>query len=114
LCNVTGRDKDLNKPGSISDSRGANMTDMTDLSRERRRALAEKNGWPFARADGFLDGESFRRLGTTPPMHAQVGFDEYCLGFRAGYYERNAGDLPRSGKPDTPAERVRRNAGQSR
>jgi hypothetical protein len=91
------------------------MTDnMTDLSRERRRALAEKNAWSFARADGFLDGENFRRLGTTPPKYAQVGFDEYCLGFRAGYYERSAGDLPRPGKPDTPAERVRRNAVQSR
>ena len=97
----------------IGISARANMTDnMTDLSRERRRVLAEKNGWSFARADGFLDGDSFRRLGMTPPKYAQVGFDEYCLGFRAGYYERNAGDLPRSVKPDTPAERVRRNAGQ--
>ena len=90
------------------------MTDsMTDLSQERRRALAEKNGWSFARANGFLEGESFRRLGTRPPMYTQVGFDEYCLGFRAGYYERNATDRPRSSKPDTPAERVRRNAGRS-
>jgi hypothetical protein len=84
---------------------------MKVLSEERSEALAEKNGWSLARAEGYIDGESFRRRGSTPPKFAQIGIDEYCLGFRAGYYERNNPGLTRTGKPDTPV-RARRNAGQ--
>jgi hypothetical protein len=86
---------------------------MTDLSRERCRALAEKNGWSLARAEGFLDGESFRRLALTPPKHAQVGIDEYCLGFRAGYYERKTRSVTQSSDSPTSQLKVRRNTGRS-
>jgi hypothetical protein len=85
---------------------------MTDLSRERCKALAEMNGWSLARAEGFLDGEGFRRLALTPPKYAQVGIDEYCLGFRAGYYERGTRAPAGSDKPATPV-RVRRKSGRS-
>ena len=50
--------------------------------------LAERNGWSIARAQGFVDGEMSRRRGLPPSTYAQVGIDDYCLGFRAGYYER--------------------------
>ena len=30
----------------------------------------------------------FRRRGAPPTAYAQVGIDDYSLGFRAGYYER--------------------------
>lgn len=50
--------------------------------------LAERNGWSMARAQGFVDGEISRRRGTPPSTYARVGIDDYCLGFRAGYYER--------------------------
>ena len=52
------------------------------------KVLAEKNGWSLTQAEGYIDGETFRRRGTPPSKYAQVGIDEYCLGFRAGYYER--------------------------
>ena len=54
------------------------------------QVLAQRNGWSIARAQGFVDGEMSRRRGAPPSTYARVGIDEYCLGFRAGYYERGA------------------------
>ena len=61
---------------------------MKVLSKEKSRVLATRNGWSLAHAEGYIDGEIFRRRGKTPSMYAQIGIDEYCLGFRASYYER--------------------------
>lgn len=85
---------------------------MKVLSEEKTKVLAEKNGWSLAHAEGYIDGESFRRRGMAPSKYAQIGIDEYSLGFRAGYYERKNSGLTRSDKPDTPV-RVRRNTGRS-
>jgi hypothetical protein len=52
------------------------------------QVLAERYGWSIARAQGFVDGEMARRRGAAPSAYAQVGIDDYSLGFRAGYYER--------------------------
>lgn len=64
---------------------------MKVLSREKVKVLAEKNGWSLSQAEGYVDGETFRRRGKTPSKYAQIGIDEYCQGFRAGYYERQNG-----------------------
>jgi hypothetical protein len=61
---------------------------MESFSRDKIEILAQMNGWSHARAEGYLDGESFRRRGKMPSTYARIGIDEYCLGFRAGYYER--------------------------
>ena len=61
---------------------------MKVLSTERSKQLAEQNGWSLAYAQGKVDGETFRRLGKAVAPHARVGIDEYSLGFRAGYFER--------------------------
>ena len=61
---------------------------MKILSKEKFKVLAEKNGWSLAHAEGFVDGESFRRRGKRPPNYVLIGIDEYCQGFRAGYFER--------------------------
>ena len=61
---------------------------MKLLSTERSKQLAEQNGWSLAYAQGKVDGETFRRLGKAVAPHARVGIDEYSLGFRAGYFER--------------------------
>ena len=58
---------------------------MKELSEERIKQLVEKTGWSMMRAEGYLDGESCRRLGTTPSRYVEVGIDEYCAGFRTGY-----------------------------
>ena len=65
---------------------------MKVLSKEKSKVLATRNGWSLAKAEGYIDGETFRRRGKTPSMYAQVGIDEYCLGFRASYYERQNRD----------------------
>ena len=37
---------------------------MKVLSKEKSKVLAEKNGWSLAHAEGYVDGETFRRRGT--------------------------------------------------
>jgi hypothetical protein len=69
---------------------------MKVFSDEKIKVLAEKNGWSLEQAKGFVDGEASRRRGAAPSKYTQVGIDEYCLAFRAGYYGRG---IP-SGKPD--------------
>ena len=64
--------------------------------------LAQRNGWSTARAQGFVDGEISRRRGAAPSAYAQVGIDDYCLGFRAGYYDRG------ESRPRMPASSVTR------
>ena len=72
---------------------------MNILSREKFKVLAEKNGWSFDHAKGFVDGETSRRRGKAPSRLALIGIDEYCLGFRAGYFERRHDGLTRSAIP---------------
>jgi hypothetical protein len=84
---------------------------MKVLSEEKIKVLAERNGWSPAYAEGYIDGESFRRRGTTPSMYARIGIDEYSLGFRAGYFERKNPSPARPGRPELPVK-AHRNAGQ--
>ena len=85
---------------------------MKILSKEKIKWLAARNSWSLAQAEGYIDGDTCRRRGTTPSMVAQIGIDEYSLGFRAGFYERNLPGLIRSGKPDALNE-VRQSSGRS-
>ena len=52
------------------------------------KQLADENGWSLEYAQGYVDGETFRHLNKTLAPHARVGIDQYSLGFRAGYFER--------------------------
>jgi hypothetical protein len=61
---------------------------MKILFAQSSDALAEKNGWSLEFADGFLKGEYSRKFGAKPSPYGMVGRDEYCVGFRAGYFER--------------------------
>ena len=79
---------------------------MNILSREKFRVLAEKNGWSLDHAKGFVDGEILRRRGKVPSKLALIGIDEYWLGFRAGYFERQHVGLTRSAKPQWPGRVV--------
>ena len=65
---------------------------MQMISSERSKQLAQQKGWSLAFAEGHVDGETFRRLGKTLAPHARVGIDQYSLGFRAGYFERQSVD----------------------
>ena len=68
---------------------------MRVLSEEKIRIVAERNGWSRTLAKGYVDGQSLRRRGETPSRYVQVGFDEYSLGFRAGFYGRQLRDAHR-------------------
>lgn len=59
---------------------------MKILSKEKVKVLAEQNGWTIAHAEGYIDGERSRRRGLVPSKFLMVGIDDYCLGFRAGYF----------------------------
>jgi hypothetical protein len=82
---------------------------MKVLSTEKSRLLADQNGWSLVHAQGYVDGETSRRLGKTPSLHVLVGIDEYSLGFRAGYFERQAQEshASRSGPHSPRREYVR-------
>ena len=61
---------------------------MEARSSDKAKALAEQSGCSLAHAEGYADGESARESGEPPSQFALVGFDEYSLGYRAGYFER--------------------------
>jgi hypothetical protein len=85
---------------------------MKDLYITKVKLVGDRNGWSPSHAQGYVDGDIARRHGATPSKYAQVGIDEYCLGFREGYYERkkpepvigHAAALP-GGRPQRVATR---------
>lgn len=77
---------------------------MKVLPREKFRVLAEANGWSPEYARGYVDGEACRQRGKALSKYVLVGIDEYCLGFRAGYYERRDRDSATS--HSTPLGRI--------
>jgi hypothetical protein len=56
--------------------------------KRKAQTLAEHLGWPLESAEGYVDGEGFRRRRRDPPENFLVGIDDYSLGFRAGFYGR--------------------------
>ncbi|MDH3318517.1 MAG: hypothetical protein OEO84_02365 [Betaproteobacteria bacterium] len=77
------------------------------------KVLAERNGWSPTHAKGYIDGQTSRRRGMTPSKYAQVGIDQYCLGFRAGYYDRKDPGSMRSKNPASPLAKLLRNPSKS-
>ena len=90
----------------VNDYREIRGNNMKVLSKEKFKVLAEINGWSHDHAKGYVDGEICRRRGTMPPKYAQIGIDEYCLGFRAGYYERKNARLMRPADPVAPVKKA--------
>ena len=90
---------------------------MKGLFREKFTVETEEKGGSVARAQGYMDGEVCGRRGESPSKYALVGIDEYCLGFRAGYFERKrAGSVRRAdreiedggaGSPRKPTRRLK-------
>ena len=76
------------------------MVQTESLSKEKYRVLAERNGWSLAYSEGYVEGEYHRRRGKPMGAYVAIGMDEYCLGFRAGYFERKAPDSIANGTGD--------------
>ena len=55
---------------------------------KKSKALAEEMGWTLERAEGYVEGERYRRRRLALSEYQKVGIDEYALGFRAGYFKR--------------------------
>ena len=70
---------------------------MNVLTKEKSRVLAEARGWSLERAEGYVEGERFRRRGLRPSSYHRVGIDEYCRGFRDSYYDRQAIAIDKEG-----------------
>ena len=76
---------------------------MKSLSRQKFTVLAKAYGWSLAHAEGYIDGQTVRRRGKMPSKYALIGIDEYCAGFRAGYFDRQSGVSGNAESPSTPA-----------
>jgi hypothetical protein len=77
---------------------------MKDLYNEKVKVLAERNGWSMSHAKGYVDGDMARRRHDAPSKYTQIGIDDYCLGFRAGYYERKK-PVPVEGNTAAPSSK---------
>lgn len=56
------------------------------LSEETVKVLADQHGWTATYSEGYINGKSERRRGLVPSTFQLIGIDDYCLGYRAGYY----------------------------
>ena len=57
--------------------------------------LSAKRNLSNSHAQGYKDGEACRQRGDTPSAYVRVGIDDYCAGFRAGYFvRRNPNSTP--------------------
>ena len=86
---------------------------MKVLAEEKVKVLVEAHGWSPAFAEGYVEGETHRRRGTLPSKYAQVGIDEYCLGFRAGFYDRKVPGPSRNANSAAPVGRPQPAAAKS-
>ena len=61
---------------------------MKQVSTEKSQALVEEMGWTMERANGYVDGETYRRRGLEISTNHKIAMDEYAQGFRTGYYKQ--------------------------
>ena len=75
---------------------------MKSLTTQKFTVLAKTNGWSLAHAEGYVDGQTVRRRGKLPSKYALIGIDDYCAGFRAGYFNRQSEVTRGADSPCTP------------
>ena len=75
---------------------------MKSLTTQKFTVLAKTNGWSLAHAEGYVDGQTVRRRGKLPSKYALIGIDDYCAGFRAGYFNRQSEFIRGADSPGTP------------
>ena len=73
---------------------------MDASSCARARTIAEKRGWSLTRAEGYVEGELYRRGGLRPTAYQKVGIDDYARGFREGFYQPEGCLAARSGNDE--------------
>ena len=75
---------------------------MKQVFTEKSQALVEEMGWTMRRAEGYVDGETYRRRGLEISTYHKIALDEYAQGFRTGYY-KEAHSLPSEDNQQTSA-----------
>ena len=75
---------------------------MKQMVTEKSQALVEEMGWTMQRAEGYVDGETYRRRGLEISTCHKIAMDEYAQGFRTGYYKQ-AYSLPSEDSQETVA-----------
>ena len=93
--------------GENLEKTGGSVKEFSDL---KIQVLAHGKGWSPVQTKGYLDGLYSRRRGIVPSKYAQVGIDEYCLAFRAGYYGRTMQDGTASGNRPAPKAKPQRSS----
>jgi hypothetical protein len=78
---------------------------MKILSEQKLKMLAERYGWSIARAEGYVMGETVRKRGEKPLTCWLIGIDDYALGFRASYFERDRSSTYASTSPEPKHQR---------
>ena len=81
---------------------------MKYVPKQKFLELAKKHDWSPAFAEGYVDGEAFRKRSKAPPKFLLVAIDEYSLGFRAGYFERRGAPANGAGGPQRSQDPPRR------
>lgn len=76
---------------SLAASPGSPLTFARESS---AKLLTAQNAWTLAYAEGYIEGQSYSRDGAMISKSVLVGIDEYCLGFRAGYFEKDRKSSP--------------------
>ena len=74
---------------------------MESLHDQQSKSLAEINKWSLKFAQGFLRGEESRHIRVKLSSFVNVGIDDYCQGFRAGYFGRTQTPDVSDGRPDS-------------
>lgn len=59
---------------------------MKRSTEDKVTVLAEQHGWTATYLEGYINGKNARSRGLEPSTFQLIGIDEYCLGYRAGYY----------------------------
>lgn len=64
----------------------ASRSNLFPFNLRKIAGFPEQSGGTLAYDNGYIEGQIFRKRGTAPSTYALVGRDDYCLGFRAGYF----------------------------
>ena len=59
---------------------------VISINHRKGAGLPEHGGGTLAYETGYTDGQVARKRGEATSTYLLVGRDEYCLGFRAGYF----------------------------
>jgi hypothetical protein len=58
------------------------------LLRKKAKVLVQKMGCTLTWAEGYIEGEMYRRRGSKLSAYQRVGIDDHAKGLRAGFFQQ--------------------------